>query len=121
MPAVNLHLEAGDKILRLTIETDPRVVLRLDAQGVDLLVSQLGRARERMQPAHPEAYPSKEPGRAVADPQHVVDVDLRTENPLLHVRDPKFGWLHYMLTRAKCRRLAEELRQVAESKPLPRM
>jgi len=38
-------------------------------------------------------------------------------NTLLHLRDPRFGWLHYMVPREEARKLARVLQAHVDTPP----
>jgi hypothetical protein len=92
-------------------------VLFLEAAEVDLLINLLGNHRTRMREAVAERLPAQTGPTALYE--SVVDPILRVEpevvlgGVLLHVRDPRFGWLHYVLERSRAAELAGALQKSA--------
>ena len=99
---------------------DPTTIL-LSLNGAEELVARIGRVRETMQPA----VPDKLPLGGVIELVHTHDMgawpDHLSGKLVLSIRDPRFGWHHYGLTRDKALELSDAIRKEAEKpiNPLP--
>jgi hypothetical protein len=119
MPSISWKLEADKKTITLRLPDHPDIALPLDAAAVDALLAGVGELRRAMEPAHPAAYERKIQLKALADPAWVVEQEAMLGNPVLHVRDQGFGWLHYMIPKVEARKLAALLLEQADA-PAPR-
>jgi hypothetical protein len=54
---------------------------------------------------------------AVSNPAWVTEPDAMLGNTLLHIRDPRFGWLHYLIPKEEARKLAGLLQAQADAEP----
>jgi len=54
---------------------------------------------------------------AVTNPAWVVEPDAMMGNALLHVRDPRYGWLHFLIPKDEARKLAGALLAQADAPP----
>jgi hypothetical protein len=88
-----------------------------DAAGLDKLLTGLGKARAMMKSKVPADL---EDGSVVVvrDPTWRTMSTPLTADPLLHLRDSRFGWLHYALPRDSARTLAVALTKLADA-PAP--
>ena len=76
---------------------DPPVRVELDEVEIDEALANLGEMRALMQPEHPAEVP--EVAATVFNPSWVCDSEPVLAHSMLHIRDPRFGWLHYVLPR----------------------
>jgi hypothetical protein len=66
-----------------------------------------------LHPAAPRNWIPHQEAVAVGDPRCYSEPQWPQGNPVLHVRDPRFGWLHFVLPKVETKNLAELLhRQV---------
>jgi hypothetical protein len=94
----------------VTFQTVPPTSLKMDIGEIEGLIVGLGALRADMWPRVPEAYTL---GQGIVD-DPVVDPNWATEpavinrgfHTILHIRDPRFGWLHFALPRDDARNLA---------------
>jgi hypothetical protein len=110
-------LDKDGQALTLTLPTDPPVALRLDAAQVDDMLRNLGDFRAIMAPAHDKEWL---PGRRVVaepDPCWSTEPEVLMGNSILHLRDPRYGWLHYLLPRDAARDLGSSLVAQADKPP----
>ncbi len=109
MRAPDWKLDDDLKTVTLTFDTEPRVSLKLAVEAVEDILAHLGEFRGAMTP---EVKRDWVPGRkvqAVPDPRWYTEPDLMRGDSLLHIRDPRFGWLSYLLPREEARKLGQYL------------
>lgn len=95
---------SGDRTLvTLAIEGIPR--LTLDSAAVEELQSRLGAVRAGMVPAVSAAIPGDASLSAVSNPQWVISPAGNTADSLLNIRDPRYGWLHFLIPAEEGRKL----------------
>ena len=89
--------------------------LRLDAAAVENLLKHLGEYRAMMQP---EVQPRFGLGQSVIfDPRWATEPELMLGNSVLHLRDPRYGWVHYAIPRDEARRLGALLQGQSDNPP----
>jgi hypothetical protein len=110
-------LDEDRKSVTVTFPTDPPVALQLDVSSVDEILKNLGEFRELMKPEIPPEYSLGQKVAAIPDPAWRTEPDALMGNSILHIRDPRFGWLHYMIPRGEARKLAGFLQEQAERPP----
>lgn len=108
-------LEDDRKHVTVTFPTDPPVQLRLDVGAVEDMLRNLGEFRGGMLPEVPREYAFGQKVLAVPDPIWRTQPDAMLGNSLLHVRDPRFGWLHYLIPKLEALKLATFLKGQAEA------
>jgi hypothetical protein len=111
------NLSADRRTVTLTFPTDPPVALHLDAAKVDDLLARLGEFRASMEPETPRDFALGQKVGAIPDPRWVTEPDLMYGASLLHLRDPRFGWLHYLFPPHEARNLARLLQAQADNQP----
>ncbi|RUT32657.1 hypothetical protein EMQ25_05790 [Arsenicitalea aurantiaca] len=107
------------KTVTITFPTSPPVQFVLDAAAVDDLLRNLGELRAHMTPPVPADYQIGQKVAAIPDPRWYTEPEMLSGDSLIHVRDPRFGWLHYLLPRASAQQLAQYLTRQAEDEPCP--
>ena len=115
MSGMDCRLEDDLTSVAVSFPTTPPLTLNLDANEVDSLLHKLGDLRARLVP---EVEADWYPGgmlEVVCDPRLKAASELMEGNPLLHIRDPRFGWLHYMIPREDARRLGQYLIEHADA------
>jgi hypothetical protein len=117
MSGPNWKLDEDGKTVTLTFPTEPPVALKLDAVQVDDLLRNLGIFRGSMKPEVPTKYALGLKVEAVPDPAWMTEPDLMLGDSLLHIRDPRFGWLHYLIPKTEAKKLAEFLQTQANAPP----
>ena len=114
----NWKLEDDYETVTITFPTEPPTALKLDAKGVEEILKNLGEFRSHMKPEIAKDYALRQKVSAVPDPKWVSEPDALVGNSLLHIRDPRFGWLHYIIPREEARKLAGYLQNQANYPPL---
>lgn len=88
---------------------DPANPIRLAADQVDAMLKSVGLLRSAMLPEIPQVWASGTTVAAQRDPKFSVEADMLAGDALLHVRDPHFGWRHFIISKDKARELGEAL------------
>ena len=107
--------DADNSIIVLVNDADGSEVLRLTAVEAERLIESLGLMRAATEPPVAPHYPLGQAADAIFDPRWATESDALQGNSLLHVRDPRFGWLHYVFPRQEAGRLAELLKNQSEA------
>lgn len=105
----NWRLDEDLKTVTVSFPSVPPVALKLDAREVDEMLRNLGEFRAAMQPEAPRTFDRGQLVPTAADPLWQSEPDGISGGSLLHLRDPRFGWLHYLLPRDEARKLADLL------------
>lgn len=113
----NWTLSADRKTIFVTFPTQPPVVLGLDAANVDQLLAGVGMMRAEMDPPVSPHLPVGKPVPAIADPRWHTEIDPLTDMSLLHLCDPRLGWLHYGLPKHEAAKLGQALLDQSQAGP----
>ena len=105
------------KTITVLFPSSPPVALIWDTAQVDEHLKQMGEMRAAMLPEPPREFVQGQKVEAVADPIWSTEPELMGGDSLLHVRDPRFGWLHYLIPRNTAGRLAAFLKAQSDSPP----
>ena len=90
----------------------------MDTEAVEAALQMFGLARAEMLPAVPAEWPRGQMVRGVfRDPAFDMEADQLAGDPLLHIRHQRFGWLHFIITKAEARKLGEALIAQADAPP----
>lgn len=96
---------SGDKTtVTLAIEGIPR--LRLNSVALEELQNCLGKVRAGMVPPVSAVLPGGASLSAVSNPQWVLSPAGNSADSLLNVRDPRYGWLHFVIPAEEGRKLS---------------
>ena len=116
MKGPNWKLEGDYKSVTVTFPTDPPVVLKLDVADVEDMLRNLGEFRAAMKPEVPRVRPT---GMVPARPDPIwwSEPDAMQGHSLLHIRDDRYGWLHYLLPPNEAKKLGQLLQTQAVSQP----
>ena len=96
---VDKHLNT----MTITLSTSPSVVIRWTADQVDDHLRKLGELRTKMKPPHPRNFALGQVVRGIANAPWATETDTMLGNSILHIRDPRFGWLNYLIPKAEAR------------------
>ncbi len=111
------NLDDDLKTVTVTFPTDPPVQLKLDAEQVDNMLANLGEFRAHLKPPVQSDWAPGQLVGAVPDPRWVTEPDVMEGNSILHVRDPRYGWLHYLIPREEARKLVSFLQAQVDAPP----
>ena len=88
---------ANSDTVTVTFQGDPPIKVELDVEEVDDVIRSLGEMRALMQPEHSIDAPVD--SNAVFNPRWVCEHEPVLAHSILRVRDPRYGWLHYVIPR----------------------
>ncbi|HET9848687.1 MAG TPA: hypothetical protein VFR68_09055 [Candidatus Dormibacteraeota bacterium] len=117
-PPMKWELSDDRRDVIVTFPQEPTA--SLDAGEVDRLLNGLGEIRAAMWPPYPNDYPPAQTVNALLNPSWVVEGIQDSEDVLVNIRDPRFGWLHYRISREVADQLAAGISQRGKLKPVPR-
>lgn len=119
--APNWKLEDDHKTVTLTFpatSTSPVIVFSLNAAEIENMLENLGHFRALMQPPRqPQKFSLGQKVEAIFNPAWATEPDALNGDSLLHLRDPRFGWSHYLIPREEARKLAATLQTQVNSQP----
>ena len=115
MTVPNWRLEDDHKSVRVAFPTDPPVVLRFGIAGIGEILKNLGDFRGMMKPEVPLKIDNGQKVQPVRNPIWTIEPDAERGNSLLHIRDPRYGWLHYQLPHTEASKLGGLLQTQAET------
>jgi hypothetical protein len=87
------------------LETTPPATISFDVGDVEDVISHLGEFRMLMWPGVEKEYKLGQKLAVIPDPFWATEPDVNNQNTLLHIRDPRFGWLHYAIPRGEAQKL----------------
>ncbi len=117
MSGPNWNLDEDLKTVTVTFPSDLQVQLKLDAGQIDDMLVNLGEFRSYMEPpVHADWAPGQKVG-VISNPRWFSEPELMEGNSLLHIRDPRYAWLHYMIPRGEAEKLSDILKSQSESPP----
>jgi hypothetical protein len=110
MAAPEWKLEEDNKTVTATFPTDPPTTMKFTTEEVEKIMKDLAELRWDMEPEVPDNFEEDEAGDPVEDPIWETAPDEDNRNMLLHICDPRYGWLHYALPNDEAEKLAEYLK-----------
>ena len=114
--------ELTDKrTLTVTFPTKPPVAIENDTAQVEDMIAHLGEYRAAMVPEVPPEFPQGQSVDAIRNPAWMLENESRGD-VVIHIRDPRYGWLHYLLPRQEAAKMAGllqalSMKPLSESKP----
>ena len=117
-PTASWRLENDDETVTFTFPSTPPVALGLDAAGVEEMLKTLGTLRAAMRPEISRTFAPGQVVQAVSDPIWYTEPDPMWGSSWLHIRDPQFGWRHYLIPKDEARKLVGYL-QAQVNAPIP--
>jgi len=108
---IDRRLSKDRKRARLTF---PNATFDLEVEGIKDLIALLGATRSAMLPEEPAGFVPPKSLHAIPEPGLTVERERLNGDVLLHLRDPRFGWLHYCLSRQLAERLGTHLLNLAQ-------
>jgi hypothetical protein len=115
MAGPNWKLEDDHKHVTLTLPTEPPTQIVFTTETIEDILKTLGMFRGSMKPEIPKTFAQGQLVQAVADPAWVTEADIMFGSSLLHIRDPRYGWLHYLIPKEEARKLADYLQKQADA------
>jgi hypothetical protein len=93
----------------------PVATFDVEVEGIKAIIAALGATRSVMLPEEPTAFVPPKSVHAIPEPGWTVEPELLNGEVLLHLRDPRFGWLHYCLPKAAASQLGTHLVNLARA------
>lgn len=112
-------LDPDHKTVTLTIPANPSVAVKFDVAAIDEILKNLGAFRAAMAPEVARENPLGRKVEAVPDPIWFTQPEALQGDSLLHIRDPRFGWLHYLIPRHEASKLGTLLLAQSQQPPTP--
>lgn len=105
----------SDGMVSMTIPTEPEeTTVVIDTGTVVDILNNLGDFRSAMKPEVPKEWKPGQKVLAQVDPIWYTEPEMMQGNTLLHLRDQRYGWLHYLIPRPEAKKLGQLLIQQAE-------
>ena len=117
MSAPDWTLNDDGETVTVYFPTAPSATFRMDAREIDSLVKDLGYLRGALEPTVPSEPPVDPMVLALDNPTWRISSEVMEGNTLLRMRDPRYGWLDYLIPREEARRLIELLQDQLELDP----
>lgn len=112
---VDAALKGDRTCVALTIEGRPE--LQLDVAALEELQKRLGEARAGMVPEVSASVPVGAPISAISNPHWVISPVGGDGDALLNIRDPRHGWLHFVIPAGEGRKLSDFFEKLFSSLP----
>ena len=110
-------LDESLEFVTVTFPTAPGIAIKLRASEVDELLARVGYYRSVMDPdIAADCVPEKD-SSAVSNPGWHAEVDNLSDEVRFSLRDPRFGWLHYVLPKGEAEKLAKLLQHQTSTTP----
>jgi hypothetical protein len=115
--SINWNVSEDHRSVTLSVDATPTATY--DAAQVEGILAGLGQVRASMLPVYPPNYELGQPIiQAARDPG--LATELATDgHTMLHIRDPRYGWLHFAISREAAGKLAAALRKQVDNPPGP--
>jgi hypothetical protein len=111
------ELSDDRKTLTVKFPTTPPCAFQLAVDEVERLLKTLADARGVMDPPVPADFALGQQFTAVQNPRWATEPDRLMGNSVIHVRDPRLGWLHYWIPREEARKLVAVLETQVNAPP----
>lgn len=119
MGGIRWALDESRTTVTISFPTEPPLLLEIDLAEVEAMIEALGAYRAAMVPRVEDNWPVGQGCAAIVDPKWITEPEVMHGESLLHLRDPRFGWLHYRLPPREALALATLLRVQAQTAPEP--
>jgi hypothetical protein len=117
MTGMNWNLDESGQSVTIAFATTPPMALKLSTAEVENVLKNLGEFRSAMKPLVAARFQQTRKVAAVINPTWAIESEMLLGNALLHLRDTRFGWLHFNLPREKARKIGEHLIRLADAPP----
>jgi hypothetical protein len=93
-------------------------IAKFTAGFLDDFLQRVGLMRTGVLPAVPKTWaPGQTAENAYRNPAWLIETDQLAGDALLHIRDERFGWLHFIFGKAEAAKLSRALADVAAAAP----
>ena len=103
------------KSVRVSLKDDAPPATDWSLTDVEMMLKALRSLRVLLEPGVHSEFPPRQRAEGVIEPNWSTEPELLTGRSILHLREPGYGWLHFVLPRADARRLAAELNAHADA------
>lgn len=110
-----LRIDEDRKTITITLPADPPVQFTMDADGLSAMLHALGQARAEMEPPPAMDKDLNQMVPMVLNP--IFKFQGLMGDALLHVRDPRFDWLHYRIAHESAVELGKLLLELGTAHP----
>ncbi len=110
-------LDESLEFVTITYPSNPPVEIKLHALEVEKMLAIIGDYRSVMEPEIAAEYLPQQNVSAISSPIWQIESDPLSGNSLLRLRDPRFGWLHYLIPNGEAEKLAQHLQTDASTLP----
>ena len=118
--AVELHFSPGRDVVTFLDAPADSPVRQFTTGAIEQLLWVLGFARRQMLPEVAKSWTPHTPLEGVQrDPAFMIETEALAGDLILHIRDGRFGWLHYVFSRADARAIAENILERCDAAPPP--
>ena len=114
---MNWNLDDSLETVTVTFPTNPPITLRLTTADVETVLTQLGMFRGLMKPPIQAEWQPGQKCEFLLDPKWMTEPEALSGDTLLHIRDPRYGWLHYAIPRETARVLQTALAVQVDAPP----
>jgi hypothetical protein len=117
MTSMNWNLDESGQSVTISFASTPPVALKLSTAEVENVLRKLGEFRSAMKPPVAARLQRAQKVAAVINPTWAIEPEMLLGNALLHLRDNRFGWLHFNVPREEARKIGEHLIRLADARP----
>ncbi len=103
------EVSADHRSVALTLPGNPPAKLMLDAAGVEDLLAALGQIRLGLSPEVPRGLVDGQTINVFPNPFWIMAPARTAGDAMLHLRDPRYGWLHYQIPKSESSKLLQFL------------
>jgi hypothetical protein len=90
----------------LTLPLEPPISLVIKPAELLRLIKSLGELALTVKPTIPDDWQAGQKVLFCTDPTWHAATDVMTGNGVLHLKDPRFGWLHYSFPQESVKKIA---------------
>lgn len=108
-------LDESLELVTMIYPTNPPVAVQLHVLEVEKMLAIIGDYRSVMEPEVGAEYLSQQKVSSISSPKWQIESDPLSGNTLLRFRDPRFGWLNYLIPNGEAEKLAQHLQNNAST------
>jgi hypothetical protein len=113
----DLVLDESLEFVTMIYPTNPPVAVQLNVLQVEKMLAIIGDYRSVMEPEVVAEHVPQQNVSAISSPIWQIESDPLSGNTLLRLRDPRFGWLQYLISNGEAEKLAQHLQSEASTLP----
>ncbi len=89
-----------------TLQIRQPMTVDFSAEEIDELLQKLGHMRSLMKPSIKPKFAPGQKVKGLRNPAWMLEAELMLGHSLLHVRDNRYGWLHFAFPHGEAEKLA---------------